>query len=303
MRAQTLQAPGRNRRVRPDRGARLQPHVRDHDRPGEGVRLDRVPAAGDRAGDLHQLQERAPVLAQETAVRDRADRQVLPQRDHAGQLHLPHARVRADGDGVLRAAARRAEMVRALAGRARALVRRARHPPRPPPAQGPRRRRALPLLVRHLRRRIPVSHRLVGARGHRQPRRLRPHPARRILRREARVLRPGLRRALRPVCDRACGRRRPRPARVPRRRLRRGSRRARGHRRGREAHGAPAAPAARARQGRRPAAREQGRAARARQGGARRAASTSPLRVRRRRRDRQALPPPRRNRNTVLLYD
>ena len=106
MRAQTVQAPGRNGRVRPDRGARLQPDVRDDDRPGEGVRLDRLPAPGDRAGHLHQLQERAAVLAQEAAVRDRADRQVLPQRDHARQLHLPHARVRADGDGVLRAAAR-----------------------------------------------------------------------------------------------------------------------------------------------------------------------------------------------------
>ena len=46
------------------------------------------------------------VRAQEAAVRDRADRQVVPQRDHARQLHLPHARVRADGDGVLRAARR-----------------------------------------------------------------------------------------------------------------------------------------------------------------------------------------------------
>ena len=44
---------------------------------------------------------------QEAAVRHRADRQVVPQRDHARQLHLPHARVRADGDGVLRAARRR----------------------------------------------------------------------------------------------------------------------------------------------------------------------------------------------------
>ena len=126
VRAQTVQAPGRNRRVRPDRGARLQPDVRDDDRPRQGVRRDRLPAPGDRAGHLHQLQERAAVLAQETAVRDRAGGQVLPQRDHARQLHLPHARVRADGDGVLRAARRRAEVVRALARRARALVRRAR---------------------------------------------------------------------------------------------------------------------------------------------------------------------------------
>jgi glycyl-tRNA synthetase len=42
-------------------------------------------------------------------VRHRPGRQVVPQRDHAGQLHLPHARVRADGDGVLRAARRGAE--------------------------------------------------------------------------------------------------------------------------------------------------------------------------------------------------
>ena len=46
---------------------------------------------------------------EEAAVRDRADRQVVPQRDHARQLHLPHPRVRADGDGVLRAARGRAQ--------------------------------------------------------------------------------------------------------------------------------------------------------------------------------------------------
>ena len=51
-------------------------------------------------------------------------------------------------------------------------------------------RRALPLLLRHLRRRVPVPHRLVRARGDRQPGRLRPQTARRVLRREARVLRP-----------------------------------------------------------------------------------------------------------------
>ena len=33
--------------------------------------------------------------------------QVFPQRDHTGQLHLPHPRVRADGDGVLRRARHR----------------------------------------------------------------------------------------------------------------------------------------------------------------------------------------------------
>ena len=78
------------------------------------------------------------------------------------------------------------------------------------------------LLVRHRRRRVPLPDRLVGARGHRQPRRLRPHAAREVLRREARVLRPADQGALRPARHRAGRRRRPRDARVPRRRLRRG---------------------------------------------------------------------------------
>ena len=77
-------------------------------------------------------------------------------------------------------------------------------------------------------------------------------------RREARVLRPGDRRALRPARHRAGGGRRPRDARVPRRRLRRGGDR------GRAAHRAQAPPAARAGEGRRAAARAQGRPARGR---------------------------------------
>ena len=99
--------PGRGPELRSHRGARLQPHVRDDDRPGQGERDERLPAARDGAGHLHQLQERAADRAAATAVRHRAGRQVVPQRDHAGQLPLPHARVRADGDGVLRAARRR----------------------------------------------------------------------------------------------------------------------------------------------------------------------------------------------------
>ena len=91
--------------------------------PGEGVRRDRLPAPRDRAGHLRELQERPAVLAQEAAVRHRAGRQVVPQRDHARQLHLPHARVRADGDGVLRPARRGAAVVRALEAGALRLVR------------------------------------------------------------------------------------------------------------------------------------------------------------------------------------
>ncbi len=174
--AQAVQAPGRGPRLRPHRGARLQPHVRDDDRPGQGGRLDRLPAPRDRAGHLHQLQERPAVLAQEAAVRHRAGRQVVPQRDHARQLHLPHARVRADGDGVLRPARRGAPAGTSTGSRracdwyVRLGIR-----ARPPAPARARRRRAQPLLERHERRRVPLPHRLVGARGHRQPRRLRPH--------------------------------------------------------------------------------------------------------------------------------
>ena len=91
------------------RGAPVQPDVQDLRRPGGRRRLGRVPASGDRAGHLRQLPQRADDDAQEAAVRHRADRQVVPQRDHARQLRLPHPRVRADGDGVLRAARGRRE--------------------------------------------------------------------------------------------------------------------------------------------------------------------------------------------------
>ncbi len=63
-----------------------------------------LPPPRDRAGHLRELHERPHRVAQEAAVRHRTGRQGVPQRDHARQLHLPHARVRADGDRVLRAA-------------------------------------------------------------------------------------------------------------------------------------------------------------------------------------------------------
>ena len=59
---------------------------------------------------------------QRIAVWHRADRQGVPQRDHAGQLHFPHARVRADGDAVLRRARHRHEVVRVLEGAADGLA-------------------------------------------------------------------------------------------------------------------------------------------------------------------------------------
>ncbi len=108
--------------------------------PVKDTGLAGVPAPRDRAGHLHQLQERPRLRAQEAAVRHRAGRQVVSQRDHARQLHLPDARVRADGDGVLRAAGRGAEVVRPLVQGALRLVHAPRHPARhaaPPPARRP----------------------------------------------------------------------------------------------------------------------------------------------------------------------
>ena len=185
------------------------------------------------------------------------------------------------------------QVVRALDGGADGLVRVARHRSRPAAAARARRRRAVALLERDQRHRVPLSDRLVGARGDRQPGRLRPDAARRALRPEARVRRHGERRALRAARDRARRRRGPHRARAPLRRLRRGRDRRRA------AHGAAPRPAHGAGQGGGAAAREQGRPARE---GARRSTRTcaaASRRVRHRRLDRQALPPPGRDRDAL----
>ena len=140
------QVPGLRRR--PDRAARVQPDVPDDDRAGPGGGLDRLPAPRDRAGHLPRLQDDASVRAQEAAVRHRADRQVVPQRDHARELHLPHARVRADGDGVLRPARRGPAVVRVLVPGAPGLVHAARHQAREPAPAPAHRGGALALLER-----------------------------------------------------------------------------------------------------------------------------------------------------------
>ena len=66
--------------------------------------------------------ENVPTPSREAALRHRADGQELPQRDHAGQLHLPHARVRADGDGVLLQARHGRGVARVLVKAALGLV-------------------------------------------------------------------------------------------------------------------------------------------------------------------------------------
>ena len=147
-----------------------------HVGPVEDAGADGLPAARDGAGHLRQLQERAETTPQEAAVRHRPDRQVVPQRDHAGQLHLPHPRVRADGDGVLRAARRGPQVVRVLVRGAACAGTSTSASPRTSCACGP----TTPTSCRHysagtVRRRVPVPVGLGRARGHRQPHRLRPH--------------------------------------------------------------------------------------------------------------------------------
>ena len=131
---------------------------------------------GDGAGHLRQLQERDLVDAREAAVRHRADRQELPQRDHA-----------------------RATSSSACASSSRWRWSTSSRPPRRNEAYeywiAERRRWYLDLgmreshlrvrphdadelshySTRHERPRVPVPDRLVGARGHREPRQLRPH--------------------------------------------------------------------------------------------------------------------------------
>ena len=81
-----------------------------------------LPAARDGAGHVRQLRQRRDLDAPQAALRHRADRPQLPQRDHAGELHLPRPRVRADGDGVLLQAGRLQAVARPLAGAAPRLV-------------------------------------------------------------------------------------------------------------------------------------------------------------------------------------
>ncbi len=116
------------RQPRLDRAEAVQRPAQDLPRPRRGRVGPALPSARDRAGHLRELPQRHDELAQEAPVRHRPDRQVVPQRDHPGQLHLPHARVRADGDGVLRRARHRRGMAPVLDRRAHPLVRRPRRP-------------------------------------------------------------------------------------------------------------------------------------------------------------------------------
>ena len=88
--------------------------VQDEHGSDRGRGEHRLPASRDRAGDVRRLRHDPAGEPEEDPVRDRADRPVVPQRDHAGELHLPPAGVRADGDGVLRRAGHRRGLARVL---------------------------------------------------------------------------------------------------------------------------------------------------------------------------------------------
>ena len=168
-----------------DRAAPVLRVAEDLPRGHRGRGRPALPASRDRAGHLPQLRQRRHQRTQEAAVRHRPDRQELPQRDHAGQLHLPHARVRADGDGVLRQAGRGRGVAPVLDRRAHPLVHRPRHHVGEPASLRAPQGQAEPLLQAHRRHRVPLPLRGLGvgrARGRGQPHRLRPLHARQALR-------------------------------------------------------------------------------------------------------------------------
>ena len=107
LRQEAVEAAGRVLGVRPHRAAPVQPHVRDAGRRDGGLRRRGRTCGPETAqGIFINFKNVLAARAAQAAVRHRPGRQVVPQRDHAGQLPLPRARVRADGDGVLRPAGR-----------------------------------------------------------------------------------------------------------------------------------------------------------------------------------------------------
>ena len=158
--------------------ARIQPDVQDLRRRAERRRGGRLPAARNGPGHLRQLQERARQLPGPRAVRHRPDGQELPQRDHAPQLHLPLARVRADGDRILLPSQVVARVVPILARPAFQVVSGPGAGRRSAATARARPGRTEPLFLRHGRHRIRLSFSAAGrirrAGGDRPSRRLRP---------------------------------------------------------------------------------------------------------------------------------
>ena len=98
-----------------DRAAGVQPDVQNHRRRVGRGRGRGLSPPRNGPGHLRQLQERLRQHAGAGPLRHRPDRQELSQRDHAAELHLPLAGVRADGDRVLLPSRHVAAMVSVLA--------------------------------------------------------------------------------------------------------------------------------------------------------------------------------------------
>ena len=81
------------------------------------IRAQQIPCPGCGKSDFTDIRKFNLMFKTHQGVTEdtAADRQELPQRDHAGQLHLPHPRVRADGAGVLLRAGHGSGVVRLLA--------------------------------------------------------------------------------------------------------------------------------------------------------------------------------------------
>ena len=157
------------------RGPPVQPDVQDPRRPGRGLRRRRLPAPGDGAGHVRQLRQRAADRRARSrrSASPRSARsfrnEITPQNwifrtREFEQMEMEFFVPPADG----------AAVVRVLVHRAPRLVRPPRHPARPAAPAPARRRRAVALLGRHVRRRVPVPVGLRRARGHRPAHRLRP---------------------------------------------------------------------------------------------------------------------------------
>ena len=245
--------PGVRRRA--DRAARVQPHVRDHDRPGEGGGLDGLPAAGDRAGHLPRLQDRRSstrAASRRSASRRSASRSATrsrPATSSSARSSSSRWRWSSSSRPTRPASGTSYWMQARLDWYARLGIDRERLRLR-----DARRRRALALLVR----RPPTSSTCTRSAG--RSWRASPTAAtstspstREFSGEKLEYFDPRDARALRPARDRARGRRRPHDARAALRRLRRGRDRRR------EAHRAAAAPDGGAGQGRGAAAAAQGR--------------------------------------------
>ena len=185
--------PGETPAVRPHRGAAVQPDVRDAGRRDGGRQLDRVPPPGDRAGHLHQLQERRYSLrgaSRRSASRRSASRSATRSRRATSSSACASSsrwRWSTSSRRTRRSAGTSTGSSSGFHGTSTSACGDAVAHPRA------RAGGALALLERDERHRVPLPDRLAGARGRREPRRLRPHAAHAALRHEARVGRAGRR--------------------------------------------------------------------------------------------------------------